>query len=268
MKNVSGIVFDIKRYAVHDGPGIRTTVFLKGCPASCWWCHNPESQAPEPETTLRTYPVGDKIFEEQEDVGRRMSVEEVWREVKKEIVFAESSGGGVTFSGGEPLMQPEFLGALLTAFGNHGVHRALDTTGFAPPEVFDGILPLVDLFLFDLKIMDNGLHQIYTGVSNTPIMRNLDKAVKSGTELILRIPVIPDHTDTPDNIAALKQFAGTINNGVKEIDLLPFHDIAREKYHRFCKPDKFSAIRKPEPARMEQLKLEFEALGFLVKIGG
>jgi len=268
MEQVTGVVFDIKRYAVHDGPGIRTTVFLKGCPATCWWCHNPESQTPEPQTVIRSYAIEDKIFEEPEEVGRPMTVEEVWHEVKKETVFAESSGGGVTFSGGEPLMQPDFLAALLGKFGAHGVHRVLDTTGYAPPEIFDAILPGVDLFLFDLKIMDDEMHQIYTGVSNKPIMRNLEKILQAGSNIILRFPVIPDHTDTRENIDAIKRFVSDLKNGVKEIDLLPFHDIARAKYRRFCNSDKFSAIRKPDTARLDQLRTEFESLGFEVKIGG
>jgi len=268
MDGVKGLVFDIKRYAVHDGPGIRTTVFLKGCPASCWWCHNPESQHDLPESVIRLYSIDNKTFEEPEMVGRWMTSDEVWKEVKKEIVFADASGGGVTFSGGEPLMQPEFLAVLLKKFGKYGVHRALDTTGYASPDVFDAVLQNVDLFLFDLKIMDDKLHQIYTGVSNKPIMRNLDKLLQSNASIILRFPVIPDHTDSPENVEAIKAYLSNLKNSVKEIDLLPFHNIAKSKYHRYGKPDKFSAIRKPDEDRIRQLKHEFEVLGYTVKIGG
>ncbi len=268
MEEVKGLVFDIKRYAVHDGPGIRTTIFLKGCPATCWWCHNPESQSRDTETVLRTYQIEDQTFEETESLGRWMTPGEVWEEVKKETVFADASGGGVTVSGGEPLMQPDFLNALLKRLGANGVHRTLDTTGYATAEIFDTILPNVDLFLFDLKIIDDALHQIYTGVSNKPILRNLSKILQEKARVILRFPVIPEYTDTVKNIEAVKAFVSGLKNGVEELDLLPFHDIARAKYSRFCKPDKFSTIRKPDETRLRQIKEEFEALGFLVNIGG
>ena len=268
MKEVQGLVFDIKRFAVHDGPGIRTTVFLKGCPANCWWCHNPESQSGGLETVRRSYKIGERSFEETETVGRRMTVSEVWQEIRKDTAFADASGGGVTISGGEPLMQPDFLSALLRKFGTGGVHRVLDTTGFAPPDVFDRIIPDVDLFLFDLKLMDDGLHQIYTGISNKPILRNLQTLIGHGSRIILRFPVIPGHTDTPENIQAICRFVSGLKDGVEEIDLLPFHDIARAKYHRYRDPEKYLSIRKPEPGRLNEIRDIFQNQGFSVKIGG
>lgn len=164
--SVKGTIFDIKKFALHDGPGIRTTIFLKGCPMRCPWCHNPESQNPEPEAMTATNLPGGNRPVVQEIVGRQVTVREVMWEIRKDLLFYDESGGGVTFSGGEPLMQPKFLTALLTASKRSGIRTALDTTGYAPWIELENILPLVDLFLYDLKFIDDSLHQKYTGVSN------------------------------------------------------------------------------------------------------
>lgn len=263
-----GIIFDIKRYAVHDGPGIRTTVFLKGCPARCWWCHNPESQVAEPEKYTRIRQIGKHKHSEQDVVGKEMTVHDVMTEIRKDTVFADESEGGVTFSGGEPLMQPEFLTALLKACRKEQIHTALDTTGYAAPEVFNSIAPLADLILFDLKIIDDGLHQIYTGVSNQQIMTNLLYLSNANIDYILRYPVIPGYTDDQENIAAMRLFMRKLNNPPQRIDLLPFHDLAKSKYHRFAKEDKFSDIKRPDKKQIQQIKALFESDGFSTGIGG
>ena len=263
-----GIVFDIKRYAVHDGPGIRTTVFLKGCPARCWWCHNPESQIAEPEKFTRIRQIGNKKHSEEAIVGREMSVEQVMETIRKDTVFADESGGGVTFSGGEPLMQPEFLSALLKACRKEQIHTALDTTGHASPDVFETVVPLVDLILFDLKIVDNGFHQIYTGVPNQQIMTNLLLLSNGPANYILRYPVIPGYTDDMDNIEAMRRIIKQLKNPPLRIDLLPFHDLAKSKYHRFAKEDKFSDIKRPDNKQIKHIKKLFESDGFSTSIGG
>jgi len=263
-----GIVFDIKRYAVHDGPGIRTTVFLKGCPAKCWWCHNPESQSPEPEMITRINEIDGHKISEEEQIGNKMSVAEVITEIKKETVFADESGGGVTFSGGEPLMQPDFLIALLKECRNLQIHTALDTIGYAPREVFARILVHVDLFLFDLKIIDDGFHQTYTGISNKIIFENLNLLFQENKTVILRFPIIPGYTDTPDNIEQVKSFISKQIHKLNRIDILPFHNLAKDKYRRFCKPDTFSNISIPDEKSINKIRKEFESLGLQVQIGG
>ena len=183
---VKGIIFDIKHYAIHDGPGIRTTVFLKGCAASCWWCHNPESQCLEIEKTARTNTFDGICVEEEEIVGNLMTVEEVMHEIMKDKVFYDESGGGATFSGGEPLIQPDFLKAVLKHCRNRGIHTTLDTTGYASWETFKSIIPNVDLFLYDIKFVDDSQHQKYTGVSNASILYNLKNLVRHKKKIILR----------------------------------------------------------------------------------
>lgn len=188
---MGGVVFDIKRFAVHDGPGIRTTVFLKGCPLRCRWCHNPESLEASPCELPKTYHIGTSTFTEMETVGREMSVEELMRELRKEKVFMDESGGGVTFSGGEPLFQPAFLKEMLMACKAEGMHTVVDTSGYAASTVLDSILPFTDLFLFDLKIIDTEIHSHWTGVGNSIILANFDRLISAGARVRVRIPLIP-----------------------------------------------------------------------------
>ncbi|MCK5303634.1 MAG: radical SAM protein, partial [Candidatus Heimdallarchaeota archaeon] len=176
METENGMIFDIKHFAVHDGPGIRTTVFFKGCPLSCWWCHNPESKNPNPEE--RESP--SKILSEaskkcgKDIVGREVQVSEVIEELLKDVIFYDESGGGVTFSGGEPLMQVDFLSSLLKECKKNGVHTCIDTSGYTPRQIIDAVVKNVDLFLYDLKLMNNKEHEKYTGIGNEIIMQNLE----------------------------------------------------------------------------------------------
>lgn len=264
----TGIVFDIKRFAIHDGPGIRTTVFLKGCPLSCWWCHNPESQSPRPGVLYRQDEClrcgacvdacpggfraldGDIVVRDDgrckrcgacadhcpagavEIVGRRRTPEQIVAEVTKDSPFFDESGGGVTFSGGEPLAQPEFLLALLELCRKNEIHTAVDTCGHARPELFRRVAEKTDLFLFDLKCMDTDRHTELTSVGNEWILSNLRMLALSGHEIRIRVPVIPGITDTVDNLEAVGQFVSSLPNS-PPVKLLPHHATAMGKYVRF-----------------------------------
>ncbi|UCH92152.1 MAG: glycyl-radical enzyme activating protein [Candidatus Aminicenantes bacterium] len=248
---MQGIIFDIKRFAIHDGPGIRTTVFLKGCPMKCPWCHNPEGQKKCPE---RGWNNGKK-----EIIGEKRSVDEVMREIDKEVVFYDESKGGVTFSGGEPLVQPKFLQALLQECRKRDIHTTLDTTGYVSPRIFKSIIDKVDLFLYDLKIMDEQTHIRYTGVSNRPVIENLRILSKKGKKVIIRFPVIPGITDTKENIKKLGTFVASLKN-IDEIDLLPYHRTAEGKYRHLKKENKMKemAVMPPTDEQMNKIQRLFE----------
>lgn len=265
---IKGIVFDIKRYAVHDGPGIRTTVFLKGCAATCWWCHNPESQDPGIEKTIRINRFDDQAIEEEETIGQEFTVDQVMTEIRKDHVFYEESKGGATFSGGEPLLQPQFLSALLSECQREGLHTTLDTTGYAPQEIFTKISDHVDLFLYDIKFIDDRLHHKYTGVSNESILNNLTTIIEQKRPIRLRFPVIPKITDTKKNIDEIMNFILNLQHGGIDIDLLPYHKIARHKYDKLNKNYLMGDIAKPSLESIADLQAKFEQAGFKVQIGG
>ncbi|MBN1198102.1 MAG: glycyl-radical enzyme activating protein [Bacteroidales bacterium] len=273
-----GIVFDIKRFAVHDGPGIRTTIFLKGCPLSCWWCHNPESRDEAPQHTVRHRSLNGTLFEQQEVTGYETNVEAMVSQAESDRIFYEESGGGVTLSGGEPLYQPEFCTELLHLLKEKGIHSALDTTGYAPEEVFQRVMPFTDLFLYDLKLMDDAEHQKFTGVSNRIILNNLKRLFRSGKKVIIRLPVIPGITDNPSNIQSIVEFLGSMQkfnspfhpftDSPQVVHLLPYHDIAKNKYRRFNLEDKMAETNLGQQQDLSTLKAIFEASGFLVQVGG
>jgi len=302
---IEGLIFDIKRYAIHDGPGIRTTVFMKGCPLRCWWCHNPEGQILGFEIMYLEYkcihchtceqvcPENAIYFDEDEMqhfnrnkctycsictdncptgalefVGRKISVDELLEEVERDITLYDSSGGGVTFSGGEPLMQPIFLRESLKKLKERYIHTALDTSGYASWDVLKSVMDYVDIFLYDLKLYDDYEHKLYTGVSNKIIKGNLMNLVQSGRgkDVILRMAVIPGITDTERNIEGWKSFIQKLRD-VEEIDLLPYHDVS-EKFRRLGKEYKMKVHESPESEKMEEIKEKFEEIGLRVKIGG
>ena len=263
-----GLIFDIRRFSVHDGPGIRTTVFFKGCPLTCCWCHNPEGQFSQPESFTRKIEFEDRIFEEEQTAGSWMSVEDVLEKILEDKVFYDESGGGVTFSGGEPLMQPEFLQEILRMSKTASLHTALDTCGYAEQEVVSGIMDLVDLFLFDIKLLNKELHMHYSGVPNHPILDNLELLCDKGKNIIIRFPVIPGITDTEDNICQLKNLLTLYNGHIHEIDLLPWHSFAKGKYSRFNKSNKMEEVPDLKVESLEGLKKELERTGLIVKIGG
>jgi len=265
---MKGLVFDIKRFAIHDGPGIRTTVFLKGCPLRCWWCHNPESQDVKSESDLKKILLDGISFDKTEIVGKLMSVEAVMEIVGKESVFYVESGGGVTFSGGEPMLQPEFLTRLLKASKDKGFHTAVDTSGFAKTEHFKEILGLTDLFLFDLKHTNDSKHKKFTGVSNELILHNLSFLTENGAHVIIRIPLIPGINTDKNEIDRMIKLLNSFDRKIKEIHLLPYHDIAKNKYRRFEKENKLINLPGLEKSQVNNIKLNFENAGFKVKIGG
>ena len=265
---VTGTIFNIQRYAIHDGPGIRVTVFLKGCPLRCWWCHNPESQRKNIESVQHSTMLDDNsCIVEEENIGNVMRVTDVMWEIEKDRIFFDESGGGVTFSGGEPLMQPEFLKTLLEQCKEEELHTVLDTTGYASPEIFDSIFDDVDLFLYDLKLIDDALHYQYTGVSNALILENLQKFSQQKKPLWIRFPVIPGITDTQKNIIDILDCITNIQ-GIEQINLLPYHRIGEGKYQRFLLENKMAGVVPPSKEQMQTLKAEFEQHGFTVKIGG
>lgn len=262
----SGIIFDIKKFAIHDGPGIRTTVFFKGCPLDCWWCHNPESRKLEPETVVKT----DSRFcppETTEVIGREISVEEVMAEVNKDTVFYDESGGGVTFSGGEPLMQPDFLNMLLSSCKQYSLHTAVDTTGYASYSTISKIYDNVDLFLYDLKLINEEQHRKYTGVSNKPILENLKRLSQNGKKIIIRIPIIPGITDMEENITGIARLLQTLP-ATPEVNILPYNLIGESKYQKFSIPNRLGKIEPPSDEQMNELKNKLEAFALKVKIGG
>lgn len=265
---VKGLIFDIKRYALHDGPGIRTTVFLKGCAANCWWCHNPESQSPKIEKSVRTNRFDKSVIEEEEIIGREITVDELMTEIAKDQVFFDESGGGVTFSGGEPLMQPDFLCDILKSCKQNGFTTTVDTTGYAQPDIFSSIIDLVDLFLYDIKFIDDCLHKKYAGVSNINILSNLQALINQNKSIILRLPVIPGITNQKKNIDEIINFILNLNLEENRIDLLPYHKIARHKYQKLNKDYLMGDTLEPSADDMNHLKRKFELAGLKVSLGG
>lgn len=298
----SGLIFDIKRYAINDGPGIRTTIFLKGCPLSCAWCHNPESRStkkqkmysaakcigcqqcieicPEDACSLtsdgiKTDPklcvVCGKCAEicpanATEMSGRRESVVSIMQIIEKDIIFFDQSGGGVTFSGGEPLMFPKFLIKLLDACGEKGIHRTLDTTGFTKTETLLEVAKRVELFLYDLKMMDSSKHKKYTGVHNDIILHNLKVLAQSGAKIKVRIPLIKDINDDEFNITKTASFISELDIEPIRVDLLPYHNIAGNKYQKLGQNFESNGMAPPDDWRLKQIIAEFESYGVSAKI--
>lgn len=266
----TGVIFDLRKYTVHDGPGIRTTVFFKGCPLRCWWCHNPESMNPGIEVMItsnhRKHPPLPGV-ENRETIGREVSVEEVLREIEADTIFYDQSGGGATFSGGEPLMQADFLLALLNACEEREIHRAVDTSGYAAWATFEKILPFVNLFLYDLKLMDEAQHLEHTGVSNAPILNNLKKLSGTGVPIFLRIPLIPGVTDTEKNLGQIAEFIRPLQN-IQRVDPLPYNLLSEDKNKRFGFPNRLGHLEVQSEQKLSDIQYRFEQLGYDVKIGG
>ncbi len=264
---MKGLIFDIKRFAIHDGPGIRTTVFLKGCPLDCWWCHNPEGIKQEIESITKKTKLDDTVIESTEEVGKWITVDEMMTELEKERIFMEQSGGGVTFSGGEPLQQHKFLISALRRCKAEGFHTCIDTSGHAGSQVVEEAGSLADLILFDLKLMDEREHRKFTGTGNEVILKNLDILYGMPVELIIRIPLIPGVNSDPGHIAPiLKHLEGMPE--LKRIDLLPYHYFAGNKYRQLNKPDRMNGEAKLNDKQVEEIEQMFTGAGFQVSIGG
>lgn len=300
---ITGTIFDIKKYAIHDGPGIRTTVFFKGCPLRCGWCHNPESWENTPEMVYRQVrclkcgrcvqicpnkaltKIKDRIHRDlsrctacglcippcptqaMERLGRDVSVQEVLKEIEKDSVFYDQSGGGVTFSGGEPFMQPEFLHALLTACKNKGFHTAVDTSCYTKQEILKSILNLTDLFLCDIKHLDSQKHRQFTGVDNHLIVDNIRWLSANARQVIIRIPIVVGFNDQIDTIQAIGRFLQNLKT-IKQIDLLPYNSGGIAKAERLGKSELMFQSRRPSDEQMQAFSESVRKMGFLVKIGG
>lgn len=296
------MIFDIRRFSVHDGPGIRTTVFLKGCPLRCSWCHNPEGLSAAPEVVWREErctrcgsciaacpeealswvddaPVLDGArctlcslcedecyAEARQLLGRTMDAAAVLAEVERDRVFYEESGGGVTFSGGEPLSQPEFLGALLRGARAGGIHTALDTSGYAPWSVVDALRDDVDLFLYDLKHVDDERHRRFTGVSNAAILDNLTRLARLGHRIVLRLPLVPGVNDDDATIHATARLAAGL--GIERVVILPFHRLGSNKYGRLGRAYDLPDTATPSAARVAAVLDMVRAAGVAAEQAG
>ena len=240
-----GRIFDIQRYSIHDGPGIRTIVFLKGCVLRCKWCCNPESQ----EYAIQTMMVDGK----PKTIGRDVTVEEVMETVEKDRSYYRRSGGGLTLSGGESLCQPEFARALLKVAKSKGINTAMESMGCASYETIDSILPYLDTYLMDIKHTNLDKHREFTRKSNELMLENARKIAASGkTRLVIRVPVIPTFNDTPEEIAAIAQFADKLP-GVDKIHLLPYHRLGQDKYGGLGRKYSLTNIEPPAKEKMEYL---------------
>jgi len=264
---MQGIIFDIKHFAIHDGPGIRQTVFLKGCPLNCWWCHNPESRSGEIITFEKTEKIREKFIQKEEVAGQKINVADLINEIEKDRVFYEESGGGVTFSGGEPFFQFEFLMELLIACRKKNIHTCVDTSGFTEIEKIERALEFTDLFLYDLKHINDARHKQYTGVSNKKIINNLILLDQLDKKVQIRFPLIPGINDDESNIFQTINFISKLKNKYP-VCILPYHKIGKHKYCRFGIEYKMKGIAEPPREQIEKVKTGFEGAGFTVTVGG
>ena len=298
------LIFDVKRYAINDGPGIRITIFLKGCPLSCPWCHNPESISREvqkmyteskcigsqacvesctqsaltltPDGIITNIDVcnlcGDcaKVCptKAMEMSGELMSVEQIMKFIKKETLLMDQSDGGVTFSGGEPLMHHKFLIQLLDACGEEGIHRCVDTSGFASTKVMLEVAKRTEHFLYDLKMMDSIRHKSYTGVPNERILENLILLADIGKDLNIRIPLIHGVNDDEENIQESASFIAALPGNKKMVNILPYHNVAAKKYEKLGGMYVEGTMAEPDTDRQEQILSTFKGHGIKAIIGG
>jgi pyruvate formate lyase activating enzyme len=298
------LIFDIKRYAINDGPGIRVVIFFKGCNLHCAWCHNPESisakvekmyspakcikcgtcveACPENAITLTTEgiitnPDLCKMCGKCAEVcptkaiemsGKGMSVPEIMDIIEKERIFFDQSGGGVTFSGGEPLVHKKMLIELLDECGKRGIHRAVDTAGNVSTETILEVAKRTDLFLYDIKMMDSGLHREWINSGNEKILDNLKVLAAAGKHIIIRIPLIGDVNDTNENLEHTAKFISELAGEKKPVHLLPYHSIAGNKYMKLGRSDDFEKLREPGKEDLERAIAKFGEYGITASVGG
>ncbi len=249
-------IFNIQRFSIHDGPGIRTTVFFQGCPLQCAWCHNPEG-IPQ---LLESSGMG-----AHHSSIKKYSIDQLMEEILKDKIFYEESGGGVTFSGGEPLMQTEFLIRILKQLSKENIHSTVDTSGYAPPEIFNEVIQLADLILFDLKIVDNKKHELYTGTGNSLIHNNLAHLTDSKIPFRIRIPLVNKITADDRNLDGILSILGNNNN--VEIDLLSYHDLGKGKQQKMGTKSNHT-LTAPDEKRIDEIRHKFQSMGYNVNIGG
>lgn len=298
------LLFDLKPYSINDGPGIRITIFLKGCPLSCVWCHNPEGINPHiqklytkskcigcgscvescPKDALRLTPDGIVTDTDLCDLcgicadvcptkamemsGQEISVSEILKRIKKETITMDHSNGGVTISGGEPMMQSDFLIELLDKLGNEGIHRAVDTTGFTKTETLLEVAKRTDLFLYDLKMMDSARHKHFTGVPNEKILENLKILAAAGAHINIRIPLIRNVNADEANLRQTAGFIASLPGNRMTVSLLPYHNIAAHKYNKLGQEYDEGQMAEPSTAEIESAKAIFAEHGIEAAIGG
>lgn len=298
------LIFDVKRYAISDGPGIRIAIYFKGCPLRCAWCHNPESQSPKvqklytaskcigaqdcievcPENALTL--TRDGIVTDYEKCtlcgkcaeacptkaiemsGKLYDTDELMQIIERERVHIEHSDGGVTFSGGEPLMHPDFLIEMLKTCGEKGLHRAVDTCGFAPTETLLEVVKHTDLFLYDLKMLDFSLHKKWTGKNNHLILDNLKALAAAGANINIRIPFIGNVNTGENEVRAMAEFVAALPGKKPEVNLLPYHNIAQNKYNKLGHKYNSEEMREPTEDEIGFAKSIFSEKGMKVEIGG
>jgi pyruvate formate lyase activating enzyme len=303
VRTPSGLVFDVQRFSLHDGPGIRTTVFMKGCPLACRWCHNPEGMRTGPEIVVtpdRCIECGACVdacphglpsgigggwaqpkdrceacglcveacpTEARRMAGRTMTVEQLVEEATRDRVFYEHSGGGVTFSGGEPLRQADFVLACLDVLKQRGVHTAVDTCGLVDREDLLRAAALADLFLFDIKHVDEAAHVEWAGTPNGRILENLESLARVHDAIWVRIPVVPGVNDDPENMRRTAALAAALP-GVQRVNLLPYHELGEDKRERAGAPGPAFSATPPRPEHMREFATIFEEAGLPTVIGG
>ncbi len=258
--NVKGRIFDIQRFSIHDGPGIRTIVFFKGCALRCRWCCNPESQHSKIETMTDD---NGKITV----FGKDVTVGEVMQTVLKDRPYYRRSGGGITLSGGEFLFQPDFAEGLLKTSVDEGISTAVETTSFAQFSVIERVLPYIDNYLMDIKHVDPIKHKMFTTQSNEIILENAKKIAPIARRMVVRVPVVPTFNDTKEEIRAIAQFAATLK-GVEEIHLLPYHRLGQDKYRWLGREYTLPEITPPTAEKMLELLNEAQKSGLKCQIGG
>ncbi len=262
-----GLVFDIRSFSVHDGPGLRKTVFFKGCPLRCSWCHNPESQNMKPEDWLCEQKTGDFTASFTQQNGRYMTAEEVMKEIVRDVPFFDESGGGVTLSGGEPLSQPAFAREILQLCSIKHIHTCLDTSGHAPWKDIEQVIPFTSLFLYDLKIVSPIEHKKHTGQDNQLILENLKRLHDLEKDIIIRIPLVRDITDNSENLKALRKLLRELPR-IKRLDLLPYHNIAQRKYQRFGLKNPLTNMQNYSSKKATEIRDFFMDAAAMVTVGG
>jgi pyruvate formate lyase activating enzyme len=297
----SGTIFHIMRFSLHDGPGIRTAIFFKGCPLSCWWCHNPESQNSEPEVLYSPdrcrlcgdcaaacprgaiERIGERMTvsddcrlcatcvdacgaEARSVAGRTMTVSEIVAEAERDLVFFDESGGGVTFTGGEPFGQAHLLEGLLRACRERRIHTTIETCGAAARENVLRIGGLADLILYDLKLLDTARHRLYTSAPNRNILENLEALVAAGRPVTVRIPVVPGINDGASEVRAACEYLAGLR--AMRVELLPYHRSGAEKYRRLGREYRMEKTAAPTDAAMAAIAAQMAAAGIAVKIAG
>ncbi len=294
---MEGTIFNIQRYSLDDGPGLRTTIFIKGCPLKCPWCSNPESQDPRPMVAyrytsckacgncVRVCPqkaisldgggvhidrsscdrcgacVRGCVYEALRWSGESKTVEQLMKIVKRDKIYYQTSGGGVTCSGGEILGQPDFVAEIFRQCRAEGIHTCADTSGFGSEEAMRKIMEHTDLVYFDIKHMDASKHEEYTGVKNDAILRNLSVALEAGIPVVIRVPLIPEHNCGEENLRATEEYARSLGHGVDHVSLLPYHNYGANKYRMIDRSYPLEGLRRLSPEEENRAKEIMESYG-------